>query len=263
MTSDPLRYVGAAGRRERIVSAVRSQGFVSITALAEELAVSDMTVRRDLRTLDRAGLVRQVHGGVSAPHGSANNASFSARAREQSVAKQALADAAVAMLGPDETVALDAGTTTYAVAEALPEDFGGVVVTNSIPVLQLALERSQQSTIGIGGDLIWESQAFAGAMASEDALRLRVDTFFLGAAAVDEHGVYVAADIERPLKSALMRSADRVILLVDHTKLDKHAPVRLCGLDQLDVIVSNRQPSGPLLAALASLPVTLHVSATA
>jgi hypothetical protein len=75
-----------------------------------------------------------------------------------------------------------------------------------------------QHVIGLGGDLLVESQAFVGPMTVDATSRVRVRTCFLGAAAADERGVYVATDIERPTKQALMDIADEVILLADHAK---------------------------------------------
>lgn len=255
-----MRYVGAPNRRERILSTLRASGFVSVAALAEDLGVSDMTVRRDLRRLAEQGQVRVVHGGVSLLHPGQQTADFVARAATNASAKHAVAKAALEYVDQDDTIAVDAGTTTYELANALPDTFSGTVVSNSVPVVQLMLHRADQRLIGLGGDLVHESQAFAGPMTAEDVRRLRVRTLFLGAAAVDSNGVYVAADIERPTKLELMNIAERVVLLVDHAKFAHRAPLVLCDLDAVDVLVTDQPPEASMSRALERRGVTLHVS---
>jgi DeoR/GlpR family transcriptional regulator of sugar metabolism len=95
---------------------------------------------------------------------------------------------------------------------------------------------------GVGGQLYTPSQAFAGPSAVEQLNGLRVRLFFLGVAAIDRQGVYVEADIERPVKQALMDAADKTIVVADHGKFDHSAPVRLTDFDRIDRLITNRRP---------------------
>lgn len=235
-----MRYDSAPRRRRWILERLRESGFISVASLTRDLRVSDMTVRRDLRKLEDRGEVRVVHGGVSLLHGPMHDPAFVGRTGLQATAKQAIAQAAYALVDHTDTLAIDAGTTTYALAKALPLDFAGTVITHSVPVIQMLLTRGRVRVVGLGGDLLHESQAFAGQMTVDAARGLRVGTLFLGAAAVDERGVYVATDNERPTKLALIDIADRVVLLADHSKFSAAAPVLLCPLDRIDVLVTDR-----------------------
>ena len=134
-----LRYDSAPERRRAILSAVGDTGFVSVTELTRRLGVSDMTVRRDLRKLAQQGTVRIVHGGVSALSTSPHSPAFTGRAEEHATGKRAIGEAVARSLSLRATIAVDAGTTTYAVVQALPDSFRGTVVTHSIPVMQLML----------------------------------------------------------------------------------------------------------------------------
>ena len=242
------------------MQALRRAGFVAVTDLARELGVSDMTIRRDLRKLEEEGEVRIVRGGVSLPHGSLKAGSFVGRADRNAAAKREIATAALRLVAPNDAIAIDAGTTTYAVIEVLPESFNGAVVTHSIPVVEHALTHGRSRLICLGGDLLVESRAFVGPMTVEGTSRLRVRTFFVGAAAVDERGVYVSADAERPTKLALMGIADQVVLLVDHTKFSQSAPVLLCDLDALGAVVTDRPPMSPISDELRRRGVELHLA---
>lgn len=229
-------------RRAGIMRRLRATGFVTVARLAEELAVSDMTIRRDLRMLAADEDVRVVHGGVSLAHATLRTTEFVGRARTCAAEKRAVALRAVSLVREKDVIAIDAGTTAYDIATLLPADFAGTVITHSVPVVQHMLGLPDAHLVCLGGELYPLSQAFTGPATVEQMSTLRVRTFFLGAAAVDERGVYVAADVERATKIAVIEAADRVVLVVDATKFTEAAPIRLCGLDQLSSVVTDRPP---------------------
>jgi DeoR/GlpR family transcriptional regulator of sugar metabolism len=252
---------GGAARREEILRRLQAAGFLSVTDLTAELGVSDMTVRRDLKQLAAAGELRVVHGGASLPHGTLRTADFSSRAQHERDAKRRIARRAAALVAPGATIAVDAGTTAFELAAALPDTFRGCVITHSVPVLQHMLHLSGARVIGLGGELLADSQALVGALAVQALAGLSAEVVFLGVAAVDARGVYVATDLERPTKQALMDAGDRVVLLADHSKFSVSAPVRLAPLDAVDVLVTDVPlPAGPA-EAFARAGVTVLVGA--
>jgi DeoR/GlpR family transcriptional regulator of sugar metabolism len=255
-----LRYDSAPERRRTILSAVTDSGFVSVTELTRRLGVSDMTVRRDLRKLAHQGKVRVVHGGVSAVAPSPHSPAFAGRAEEHAGAKRAIGAAVAGSLSTGVTVAVDAGTTTYAAVEALPDTFRGTVITHSIPVMQLLLTRGVGRVVGLGGELLPESQAFVGPRTVEAVAGLRAQTLLLGAAAADDRGVYVSTDNERPTKLALMSIADRVVLVVDSSKFVASAPVLLCGWDGIDAVVTDAAPPDDMLERFPHLGEIVEVA---
>lgn len=262
-TAARMRYEAAPDRRHRILGALHKDGFLSVRTLAAELGVSDMTVRRDLRRLEEKGEVRVVHGGASLPHGTLRTPDFVARAEQSAIAKRRLAAAAAGLISPGDTVAIDAGTTAYALATEIlesPEKAPDCVVTHSVPVLQLLLGNARQRVVVLGGDLSAESQAMVGPLSVHAAAQLRVRTFFVGAAALDERGVYVGTDLERPTKLALMEAADRIVVLVDATKFDRSAPVLLTGLEHVHTVVTDAAPSAAIARRLAESGIDLLVA---
>lgn len=258
--STSLRYVSAPERRRSILSAVGDTGFVSVSELTQRLGVSDMTVRRDLRKLAHQGKVRIVHGGVSALSTSPHSPAFTGRAEEHAAGKRAIGEAVARDLSLRATVAVDAGTTTYAVVQALPDTFRGTVVTHSVPVMQLLLARGLGRVVGLGGELLAESQAFVGPRTVDAVAGLRVQTLLLGAAAVDERGIYVSTDNERPTKLALMSIADRVVLLIDSSKFLASSPVHLCGWDDITAVVTDAPPPDEVVERLPRLAKILEVA---
>jgi DeoR family transcriptional regulator, fructose operon transcriptional repressor len=252
----------AAARREEIMRRLQAAGFVSVTYLTAELGVSDMTVRRDLKQLAAAGELRVVHGGASLPHGTLRTADFASRSQHERDAKRRIARRAAALVAPTATIAVDAGTTTFELAAALPDTFRGCVITHSVPVLQHMLHRPAARVIGLGGELLAGSQALVGALAVQALAGLNAEIVFLGVAAVNERGVYVATDLERPTKQALMDVAARVVLLADHSKLSVSAPVRLASLDAVDVLVTDAPLPAGAVDAFEQAGVDVHVAAS-
>jgi len=242
-----LRYEAAPRRRAAIVDALRRSGHVSVSQLSGRLGVSEMTVRRDLRRLAETGEVLLVHGGASLPPGSRANPAFSARSRENAEAKRRVGAAAAALVRPADTVGIDAGTTALEVANALPDDFAGCVVTHSVPVLATMLGRPAVRVIGIGGELFHDNQAMIGPSATQFIAGLRLRLLFLGVTALDERGVYVRSELELAVKKALIDAADEVVLVCDSSKQDSSGTVRVCGLERLDTIVVD----APLRGAVA------------
>lgn len=229
-------------RHGRILEALRQTGFQSVSSLAAELEVSDMTIRRDLRKLEQAGELRIVHGGASLrPQTVAEG--YEARAVEHAQAKQAIGRRGAQLVASTDTIGVDAGTTAHELAAALDNTFVGSVVSYSVPVIAEISRREGVHLIGTGGDLYRPSQAFVGPAAVESIDRLRLRIAFVGAGGADDRGLYVAADIERPTKRALMRGADQVVVLLDSSKFDSSAPVRLCTWDEVDILITDTEPS--------------------
>jgi DeoR/GlpR family transcriptional regulator of sugar metabolism len=249
-----MRYRSANIRLSAIQSQVDSAGFLSIAQLAQLIGVSEMTIRRDVATLAAGGTLRLTHGGVHST-GGANNQPFQRRQQLNWAAKEEIARKAVELIGLQDSIAIDAGSTTLRLLDRIPAEFKGSIVTHSVPAIATALGRNQYRIIALGGEVLRESAAMVGPLATEAASRLRVRSFFLGAAALDERGVYVAADIERPTKRALMEVADQVVLLADHAKFSQSAPVLLCGLEAIDILVTDLPILGPLQIALKKASV--------
>ncbi len=233
------RRLSAAERAEAIVAEVQRAGFASITVLSKDLGVSDMTIRRDVRRLSESGELRMVHGGVSLPHGLLRTGTYAGRAETEAEAKRAIADAAADLLGPGDSVVIDSGTTCFAVAAALPRDFYGTVITHSVPVLQQMLVAAPATVLCLGGELLAESQVLIGPRTTAAANEITSDVLLLGANSVDSSGIYLMGDRELMVKRSFMEGATKVVLLVDGSKLTRSAPVRLAGLDEIDVLVTS------------------------
>jgi DeoR/GlpR family transcriptional regulator of sugar metabolism len=229
-------------RRSRILALVDEQGAVKVSELVEELGVSDMTVRRDIDSLAEQGLVERVHGGVLAVGGrSSEEPGFSAKSALMTAQKTAIAAAAAALVSPGSAIGISAGTTTYELARAVRSVPGLTVVTNSVPVAQLLHESGTpgQSVVLTGG-FRTPSDALVGPVAVAALRSLHVDRAFLGAHGLDLHaGLTTPNLVEAETNRALVASARRVCVLVDHTKWGVVGLSTFLDLDHVDTLVTD------------------------
>lgn len=256
-----MRYRDAPARREAILELLATTGHLTVGEVAAHLAVSEMTARRDLKKLVEEGAVDGVRGGVrmlAAPELSLSE--FDYRASAETAAKATVGAMAASTIGAEDVIALDAGTTAYQVAEHLPDDFRGTIVTHSIPAIDLLSRQPRGRLIALGGDLFRPSKALVGSMTTGNARGLRVATFFLGAAGVDKRGIYASADVERGVKQVLMEIADRVVLLIDHRKYVTAAPVLLCDWSRIGTLICDQEPPTGIARSLKAAGVTVKVT---
>lgn len=254
-----MRYTDAPARRDELLRRLAAEGYVSSTRIADELGVSEMTIRRDLRQLAADGLARRVVGGASLPdlgHGRP----FEERAGTGSGEKSAIAAACLPLLSGASTIALDAGTTVAPLAGLLAS--GTTIVSHSAPVIQSAIERDDVELIGVGGVYQAETRSFAGGAARRAIADWSFDVAVLSATAVDATGILCANALDAELKQELARAACTTILLVDHSKLGARAPIRVGALDLVDVIVTDDGADPDDLRILTDAGVRVVVAST-
>lgn len=261
MTTNHTDDAPLTPRQRTILAELERRGFISTMDLAEAFSVSDMTVRRDTRELSQRGLVRVVHGGVSALGPGGQNADFAARARDDADAKKRIARACLSLIKPLDAVILDAGTTTFQIANELPASFGGTIITHSAPALQRCLQLPSARTICLGGELLRDSQAFTGPMTISAVEGLRATTAFIGVGGIHDEAFYIERDLERATKLALMNAAETVVVVATQQKMRRSALARLAAFDAVDILVTDAAPPREIETALRSAGVRLIVAA--
>ena len=233
----------ARQRQAKILERVREDGAVRVADLVRELGVSDMTVRRDLETLDDRGLLEKVHGGATAVEGSALfEPTFAAKSTLQQGEKDAIASAAAALVEPGMAIAVSAGTTTYALAQQLVDIPRITVVTNSIQVSDVLhhIGRPDQTIILTGG-VRTPSEALVGPFAVAALRTVHVDLVFMGVHGMDPHSGFTCPNLlEAETDRALIEAARRLIVVADHTKWGVIGISSIARLDQADIVVTDR-----------------------
>ncbi|HEX6300212.1 MAG TPA: DeoR/GlpR family DNA-binding transcription regulator [Acidimicrobiia bacterium] len=223
---------------------IAEHGAVRIDQLAADFGVSEMTIRRDLDELETLGLARRVRGGAIALGPEA----WEQRHQENARAKARIAEKLLPLVPTSGTVAFDASTTIYRLAAAIETARDLVVVTNGWDTFH-----SMRNTPGVTATLTGGSEeprtgSLVGPMAVRAAQDFLYDTFFSSAAAVDlELGSSEAALAESEVKRAFSQTANRIVLAVDHSKLNTRAQARVFDFEDVDLLVTDLEPSDPRL----------------
>ena len=234
----------ARQRQEAILRKVDRNGGARVSELVDVLGVSDMTVRRDIEVLAARGLVVKVHGGATTVGGrSAEEPGFRVKAGMNPAQKSAIARVAAGLISPGSSIAISAGTTTYAVAHLLLNVPNLTAVTNSPRVAEL-LHSAQRDdlTVILTGGVRTPSDALAGPVADATLSALHVDTLILGV-----HGIHPVAGLTTPnlieaaTNRALIAAARRVIVVADHSKWGIIGLSTIATLDQVDVLVTDAE----------------------
>jgi len=253
----------AVERQQAIAELVAQRGRLSVNELADLYGVTTETVRRDLDVLERAALLRRVHGGaVRAESVTALELALNDRAHEHTSEKDLIAKAALAFLPRSNgAVILDSGSSTGRLATMLPQDRQLTVLTNSVPIAA-RLAGSQSITLHIlPGRVRPNTQAAVGEEIIEALSVLRADVAFMGTNGISlEHGFSTPDHSEAAAKKAMIASAHRVVVLADSSKFGVETTVRFASLSEVDVVVTDAGAPKQAVAALRKQGVEVVVA---
>ncbi|WP_326558444.1 DeoR/GlpR family DNA-binding transcription regulator [Micromonospora sp. NBC_01796] len=230
----------AEERQQEILRTARADGRVDVMALAEGMNVTAETIRRDLTVLERAGMLRRVHGGAIPVERIGFEPALAARDAVLIAEKERIAKAALAEVPEEGAIILDAGTTTARLAQLLPTDRELTVVVNS-PVLAATLgTRSNLSVLLLGGRVRGKTLATVDDWALRPLAEMYVDVAFMGTNGCSaERGMTTPDPAEAAVKRAMIAAARRVVLLADHTKIGNDYLARFGTLADLDLLITD------------------------
>lgn len=239
--------MGLNFRQAEIVAIARASGRVVVEDLAARFGVTVQTIRRDLEVICRAGQLDRVHGGAVA-RGGVSNIDYAARARMNGAAKAAIGRACAAAIPDNASVILNLGTTTEAVARELLHHRNLTVVTNNMNVANILAYNPGCEVIVAGGALRRSDGGLVGELTVQQVQQFKVDFAVIGVSAVDADGDLLDFDLaEVRVSKAIIAQARRVFLVADASKFARVAPVRLCGLAEVEVVFTDAMPD--ILAA--------------
>ncbi len=248
-------------RRERILERLSEGRAAAIEELARELAASPVTLRRDVRQLQRQGLLRRERGAVMLAESFAfepflDDPGFREQVRHMAAEKRRIGQAAAAMVQEGETIGIAPGTTAAQLARALKRKRHLTIVTNALNVA-MELSRVRGFTVHLtGGYLRGDWFAMVGPRALGFVQSMFTDQFFFGANGVDpERGVTDRHTEEAAVNEAMARQARRRVLLVDHTKFGQVASCVVCPIRDVDVIITDAGAGDELIAPFAALGI--------
>lgn len=245
-----MTKTSAEERRRLIADHVVEHGTATGVDLAQLTGVSLMTVHRDLDDLERRGVLRRFRGGASALPSTVLESSLDYRLGVNAAEKNAIARAAAGLVEPGMSVMLDDSTTVLAMAELLVDTVPLTVVTNARRVVDVFAEREGIRLIALGGEYSRTHDAFLGVSCVEAVEALSVDLVAVSTSALDSRMAYHQEQDVVLVKRAMLKSAAKKVMLMDHTKLARTALHRVGPVGDLDHLVVDAGVGEDLLTRL-------------
>ena len=240
---------------------LNDNGYIQATELADRLHLSAATIRRDLSFLEKQGLCFRKHGGaIRSAQGVTLELPYETKQRRKIAEKKRIAEAAARLVQDGDTLILDAGSTTYALALLLLSKQRITVVTNDLQIACKLASNPNIRLICTGGIARASVFSLQGSQVESFVKDISVDKTFLGADAIHSDNTVANVNFEEvPIKQAMLRAAKRVFLLADSTKFDKTGFVKVCDLSDVDAIITDSGIPPEKLAQYQSLGLNVVV----
>lgn len=225
-------------RRQHVLDLITRRGFVSLSELARTLGVSESTLRRDLGFWQERGLVKRIHGGAMFTGDGSSLPALEDRASRQLDEKRAIATAAVERIRDGDAILLDGGTTTLEVARLLvgrPLQ----VVTNSLPIAQVLSSSRETDLVVLGGYVYPKTGVALGPMLIRALEDVHVQQLLMSVSGITTKGLFNSNMLLVEAERRMMRCADEVTVLADHTKFGRQALAHLCELEAIDTMITD------------------------
>ena len=244
-------FIPTPERQKQILSLLSQQGRLSVSEIVTQFSISEATARRDLETLAAKGKAQRVHGGVIAVEQAPPESPILEREKEQAEEKARIGRAAASMVGNHETVFLGSGTTVLEIARNLRDHRDLTVITNSLPVLNMLAGRKEITVVSLGGMLRESELSFIGHITEQALVEVHADKVFMGTRGISlEHGLTNDYLQETLTDRAILKSGREVIIVADHTKVNRVATVLLAPLSQMNMLVSDSKADKKFVQAL-------------
>ena len=249
----------AEARRKEISELIRANGSVSVEELSEHFGVSAATIRSDLRTMDRQGMLERTHGGAVSNYKVGYELNTAQKGERFVAEKSSIADAVIRLINDGDTIAMDTGTTTFEVAKRLIVKKNLTVVTNDIRIASW-LDAHTDFQIILAGGVLRKSFNCTGGSRTLDVL----GSLHLDIAIIATNGISLEKGLTTPSievavpKTAMVKSAKKVIAVFDHSKIDHDAFVRFASIDDIDIFGTDAKADPEFTRALGQRGIIVH-----
>lgn len=228
-------------RHAYILEKIKHEDTVKLIDLKKEMNCSTSTVRRDLSTLEKEGLLTRVHGGAKRIYAIDSEKNIKEKSFKNVQEKKKIAKHAASLVENKDIIYLDAGTTTYEMIPYLTNKEDILVVTNGVMHSQLLADH-EIPTILIGGMIKGKTKAIIGAVALKQLKEYRFNKTFLGINGIDKEFGYTTPDIEEAaLKKEAGKLASKTFVLADHTKFRKVNFAKVSELENYIIITDYKK----------------------
>jgi DeoR/GlpR family transcriptional regulator of sugar metabolism len=227
-------------RHQRILDLLEAEGEIKVEDLADRLNVSQVTMRKDLDILETQGLLERIHGSAIFSQNNRLTVAFLEELQTQATAKKLIAQAAVDYIKEGDSIILDAGTTTFWLAQALAGKFKSLlVITNSLPAA-LELSKAGYKILLIGGEVLSHSLALTGPLTVNNLESYHVDRAFLGTSGISlSHGYSTADSNDADIKEQMIRAAEKTYILTDSSKFERNCLVSFADFSDIHLTITD------------------------
>src|SRR6516225_1813203 len=223
-------------RRQKILDLVNERGFISLGELARSLAASESTIRRDLDYWGQQGFIKRTHGGAVVLDGDHALPALEERSSRELEEKKAIAKTVVARIRDGDAVLLDGGTTTLEVAKLLVGR-SLQIVTNSLPIANLFASRHETDLVILGGYVYPRTGVALGPLTVRMLPDIHVHQAILSVGGITSKGLFNSNLLLVETERQMLRCADEVVVVADHTKIGRQALAFLCNLTDIDTLI--------------------------
>lgn len=238
-------------RQNEIIEILNKRKAASVEELCNALYSSGATIRRDLALLENAGIIKRTHGGAVLIDSGSRESPLMLRENENTRAKRLIAGRALKHIKDGQTIFIDSSSTCCALAGQLAVFSGLRVITNSLKTVNILSDIDGVTAYCTGGRLRERAFSFVGSRAVRFINDFHADSAFISCRGVDiESGVTESSEEEAEIKSAYLKNSDSAFLLFDGSKLGKRYFCKICGLEDISLLISN----APVPEKYASLP---------
>lgn len=227
-------------RHKRVIDLLKKESKIRVDDLAARLNVSQVTMRKDLDTLEKRGLLERIHGSAIFSQQSRFNITFLEKLHMNAAAKKLIAQAALSYINEGDSIILDAGTTTLSLAQALAGKFKSLyVITNSVAAA-LELSKAGYEILLIGGQVRNHSLALIGPAAVKTLESYHADRAFIGASGISlSHGCSTPNALDAEIKEAMIRAAEETYVLSDSSKFGHNCLVSFASLSDIHLTITD------------------------
>ena len=246
-------------RRQRVLDMISQRGFVALADLAQSLQTSESTIRRDLEFWNQQGVVKRTHGGAIYVGDNLVLPALEERSHAQLDEKRAIAKVAVSRIRDGDAILLDGGTTTLEVARLL---VGRrlQIVTNSLPIANLFASSHETDLVILGGYVYPRTGVGLGPLTMRMMEDIHVQQTILSVGGITAKGLFNSNLLLVETERRMMRCADEVVVVADHSKIGRQALAFLCELSAIDTLVVDSLLTPPQRELLDQAGVRLLVA---
>jgi len=248
-------------RHAAILHKLKEEGRVKINELSEELKVSGVTIRKDLKLLEDKHLLFRTHGGASMSNPYMNERTINEKELINIHVKKAIAEAAMQLIGEKDSIIIGSGTTVFQLAHILETTRPLTVITPAVKVTLELCNKANIEVLQLGGIIRKNSSSVAGDVAQRILAEISSGILFLGIDGIDlDFGLSITNLSEAALNKQMIASAQVVVILADSTKFGKRGLGKVCGFDQVHYIITDANTPSKVIKALEEKDIKVIIT---